>query len=127
VTFLIEVTHTAELYSVDSSFKPERFTAEESDQAAQIFMRKAEYPAGVDLGKVDEDLATPGGQVSHTDRHAGRTVTARQIENACAKCKRDRLSNGVGWALTKQGFLCPDCTVAVCPDDFEVLEPAGVV
>jgi len=119
--FLIEVTFPLhEKVSCSEEYKPKRFTAADEEEAVQVFQRAAEHPKGFDPNKGVEDLSKRI-PLEAEDRETGRTVTAKWIDDACVRCRRDHGKVDPGWSLVKSGFLCPDCTVAVCPDDALVL------
>lgn len=116
MTFLIEVTYPDhQNVSVSDEYKPKRFVESEPEDAMQVFERESQ-PEPIDRNRVVEGL-TVGFHFKTTDRETGRTVTAKQIPEGCSVCEREHHSTDPGWSLVKAGFLCPDCTVAVCPDD----------
>ena len=108
MTFLIEVTYPDhQNVSVSDEYKPKRFIKSEPEDAMQVFERESQ-PEPIDRNRV-----------------TGRTVTAKQIPDGCSVCEREHHSTDPGWSLVKAGFLCPDCTVVVCPDDRSAVGAVG--
>lgn len=126
MSYLLEITHPLhQNISCSLEYMPKRLVKETPEEAAQLF-REEISAKRFDLGAAVESL-DKGVILSEVSRETGRTVTAKRIEDSCAICKRDCGKRDPGWSLVSAGFLCPDCTVAVCPDDALPVEHGAVV
>lgn len=114
--------------TLDPQYDPRSYTKDSPEDAA-VAVQEEIAPVSLDLSRAVERLH--GGKLLvHEDKETGRKVIAydagAEIGERCVRCEGP-FQGTAGWGRTTAGLLCPDCTVAVCPDErVEISVPAGV-
>jgi hypothetical protein len=121
MAYEVTITHAAANHSVSAEYRARTLKANEPEQAADLFLIEADHPKGFNPNDLVIGLAD-GKSFKHEDE-SGKKVEVKPAEvgQRCVRCTSP-YQGTPGWQKTTAGFLCPDCTVAVCPED---AEPVG--